>query len=214
MRPFQHAQTSVPNSEDWEKDLEVHEFMDSTKFACADRRHRVVLHHADLGAAIVERAFPNRQDTAQLVRQHIYEDLGRTVSLDDWFEIVDTTRLPSPIHRRIDGGYGKIAEYVSGRLPHSTHLEAKAVCEFLFSPTTYLSIDPLRALPLMMNSCGPMIVRKVFGKPRAMPDGKIVDYGWIAEAAIFTAFGRIPDLREIIDCWDFEPTRKEMATTK
>lgn len=214
MRPFQHAQTSVSNSEDWEKDLEVHEFMDLTKFACADRRHRVVLHHIDLGAAIVDRAFPNRQDTARLVKQHIYEDLGRTVSLNDWFEIVDAKRLPVPIHRRIDGGYGKIAEYVSGRLPHSAHLEANAVCEFLFSPTTYLSVDPLRALPLMMNSCGPMIVRKVFGKPRTMHDGKIVDYGWIAEAAIFTAFGRIPDLREIIDCWDFEPTREEMANTK
>ncbi|MEJ5220143.1 hypothetical protein WG622_17950 [Cognatishimia sp. D5M38] len=214
MRPFQHAQASAPITNDWKKDLAVHEFMDSTKFACADRRHRVVLHHIDLGAAIVARAFPHRQDTAKLVEQHVCEDLGHAVSLEDWFDIVDSARLPSPIHRRVDSGYGKVAQYVSGRLSQSAHPEANAVCEFLFSPTTYLSADPLRALSLMMNSCGPMIVRKVFGKPRTMPDGKIVDFGWIAEAAIFTAFGRIPDLREIIDCWDFEPTRKEMATTK
>lgn len=52
-----------------------------------------------------------------------------------------------------------------------------------------------------------MIVRQVFGPPRELSNSVIVDYAWIAEAAIFTAFGRIPDLGEIVRCWSSEPTK-------
>jgi hypothetical protein len=36
-----------------------------------------------------------------------------------------------------------------------------------------------------------------------------VDFGWIAEAAIFTAFGRIPDLGEVVRCWAEEPVQQK-----
>ena len=49
MRPWQHAKSSARKERDWLADLPIHEFMDSTKAACPDLRHRMILHNADLG---------------------------------------------------------------------------------------------------------------------------------------------------------------------
>jgi hypothetical protein len=73
----------------------------------------------------------------------------------------------------------------------------------------YLGDDAELALPILMNAAGPMIVRRVFGPPRSLEDSRFVDFGWIAEAAIFTAFGRIPDLGEVVRCWAEEPVQQK-----
>ncbi len=58
MRPWQHAKSSARKERDWLIDLPIHEFMDSTKAACPDLRHRMILHNADLGPELTARAFP------------------------------------------------------------------------------------------------------------------------------------------------------------
>jgi hypothetical protein len=213
MRPYQHSISSCrlgPN--DWEHDLPIHEFMDSTKFSCADRRHRVVLHHSDLGGSITARAFPDRTNVRQKVDQHIAEDLGQVVTLADWFRYCQADLMPKPVARRVKDGAAGVAEYVAGRMADTARPAIEAVCSFLFEPLKYLDEDRQCALPLLMNSAGPMIVRRVFGPAKRVSGGGIVDFAWIAEAAIYTAFGRIPDLGEIVRCWVAEPTGPQVET--
>lgn len=208
MRPWQHACSSARNVRPWTSDLDLHEFMDVTKFACADRRHRVVLHHIDLGAEVVSRVFPERTDGSSLVSSHVIEDLGQPATLADWFEYCEAGQLPSPVSRRLADGPKGVAAMVGARHPEWTREAVRKVCEFLFSPTLFLPSQPERALPLFMNAVGPLIVRRVFGPPEPPEDGKtVVDYGWIAEAVIYTVFGRIPDLGDVVRCWTAEPVR-------
>lgn len=211
MRPHQHARSSARGARPWRDDLAVHEFLDVTKFACADRRHRAVLHHLDLGGEIAARAFPERHDIAAIVQQHVVEDLGHPVRFVEWFQLCDVARLPAPVQRRVANGPKGVARLVARRLPPSARTSIEQVCELLFLPLRYLPVESDRALPLLMNCAGPMIVRHMMGPPAELTDGTIVDYGWIAEAAIFTAFGRIPDLGEVVRCWTAEPTRCEAA---
>ena len=201
---------SAGSGRDWADDLPIHEFLDATKFSCADRRHRVVLHHTDLGGAIAARAFPGRTDVEALVSQHVREDLGQEATLSDWFEHCEIERLPKPIYRRIERGPAGIADQIAARLGEADRVALDEVCAFLFEPLTYDE----RALPVLMNCAGPMIVRRVFGPPAHGPSGAMVDYGLIAEAAIFTAFGRIPDLAEIVRCWTAEPVASGRSETR
>ena len=98
---------------------------------------------------------------------------------------------------------------VATRLPKAARPFVDEVCRFLFLPCSYLLETPERALPILMNCAGPMIVRRVFGPATELPDGTIVDHGWIAEAVIYTAFGRVPDLGEIVRCWNGEPVEDQ-----
>ena len=85
MRPFHHARASAARSgRDWREDLAIHEFIDSTKIAFADLRHRMILHSVDLGGELASRAFPRRPDAREIARNHVVEDLGEDRSLSDW----------------------------------------------------------------------------------------------------------------------------------
>lgn len=210
MRPYQHARSSAREgaggARGWRDDLVIHEFLDATKYACADRRHRAVLHHADLGTEITRAAFPDRADVDAIVRRHVEEDLGLPVMLEDWFMLCDADALPRPVARRVAEGADGVATRIATKLPDGVAPAARAVCAFLFRPCAFLCEAPMRALPLLMNCVGPMIVRRVFGPPVEVANGGVIDHGWIAEAAIYTAFGRIPDLGEVVRCWRAEPS--------
>jgi len=207
MRPYQHAISSAATRQEWTDDLPIHEFLDSTKYACADRRHRVVLHHSDLGSEIATRVFPNRKNLEQVIEMHVREDLGRLATLSDWFDCCELMSLPRPVARRVKGGASGVADHIAGRLPKELRECIDDVCSFLFLPLQHVPSIGLQALPILMNSAGPMIVRQVFGPPKEISSGIVVDFAWIAEAAIFTSFGRIPDLGEIVKCWPSEPTK-------
>lgn len=73
MRPWQHARSSAGKDGDWVADLPIHEFMDSTKAACPDLRHRMVLHNTDLGPELAARLFPERADARSIANQGWYK---------------------------------------------------------------------------------------------------------------------------------------------
>jgi hypothetical protein len=217
MRPWQHACSTLGNAAaadtaEWRDALAIHEFLDLSKLACADRRHRIVLHHVDLGAAIAQRAFPAMPEAERRVSQHVLEDLGRQATVADWLDRVDIDRLPQPVRRRVVGGPGGVAELVATRLPQhpSAHSAVQAVAGLLFMPRDYYPSNPTAALALLMNTAGIAIVRRVLGPPRIElhEDQRVaIDFGWIAEAVIMASYGRIPDLRELVDCVREEPVR-------
>lgn len=94
MKPLLHSKSSVKkyggSLEDY---MPIHDFMDSTKSAMADVRHRAVLHSA-FGIFIVEKVFGTHFKNSQgkdvsvrdVAEDHIIEDLGFIPSLENYMQ--------------------------------------------------------------------------------------------------------------------------------
>jgi hypothetical protein len=92
MKPHLHAKSSVNRYggvlEDY---IKIHNYMDNTKSAMADHRHRAIL-HSSYGIFIVEDVFgvtiTNSEGHVVSVRDiaedHVIEDLGFIPSMENW----------------------------------------------------------------------------------------------------------------------------------
>jgi hypothetical protein len=91
VKPYLHSQVSVKNwggsPEDY---LAIHDFIDSSKAAMPDMRHRAILHSA-FGIFICERVFGHFIEVAgrkvqvrDIAEQHVIDDLGRIPTLEDY----------------------------------------------------------------------------------------------------------------------------------
>jgi hypothetical protein len=208
MRPWQHAKSSSAPDRTWTDDLPIHEFLDSTKASCADRRHRLVLHHVDLGASIAARVFPERDDVPTVVRKHVIEDLRAPCTLEQWMTCCNRDRLATPLARRLEVGMDGIVDLICQRMPTGCRDAVEDVVDLLFLPTRFCPSHPEKSLAVLMNAAGPAIARRVFGPPaerHVSGQTVIVDFSWIAEAVIFAMYGRIMDLGEVARCWEKEP---------
>lgn len=92
MKPIVHARLSAKKYGGTpECYLPIHEFMDSSKSALADVRHRAILHSA-FGCFVVERVFgPTAVNSdgkdycpRDIAEDHILEDLGQIPTLEKW----------------------------------------------------------------------------------------------------------------------------------
>lgn len=92
MKPLQHAQISAKTyGGSWQDYIEVHNFLDSSKAACAHFKHRFLLHHIE-GIELAVKIFgeilvnsENREiETRRLLTDHLIEDVGRVVAVDTW----------------------------------------------------------------------------------------------------------------------------------
>lgn len=107
MKPFLHAKGSVSRwggkPEDY---MPIHDFIDSTKIAMPDLRHRAVLHNA-FGCFLVERLFGHtitnsdgrEVSTRDIAENHIIEDIGFLPSLEDWLDDIPIQKWHGGIHR-------------------------------------------------------------------------------------------------------------------
>lgn len=92
MKPLQHAQISQKTHGGfWQDYIVVHSFLDSSKAACAHFKHRFLLHHQEgieLGARILGASVVNNEnktiETRRILTEHLIEDVGRVVSVEDW----------------------------------------------------------------------------------------------------------------------------------
>lgn len=109
MKPLIHSKSSVKKYGGVVEDyLPIHNFMDSTKIALPDARHRAVLHTA-FGCFLVEQLFGvyivNSQgktvSTRDVAEDHIIEDLGfiptmehflRNMKLEPWMSGTERKR--------------------------------------------------------------------------------------------------------------------------
>lgn len=203
MRPFHHARASAHRSAgDWRADLEIHEFIDSTKCAVPDLRHRMILHSVDLGAELAARAFPGRADVREIVRAHVIEDLGEPRTLGDWLASCDHDRLPRPHPRALPLDIEALLEREQERQMLATGAEPQAVLDILMLPTALAPQFGALAWCVLGNSFGPFIVRRLLGAPREV-EGRhgravIFDPAWCAEAMIHQVFRTIPELRSVV----------------
>ncbi|MDQ3748831.1 MAG: hypothetical protein M3367_07445 [Acidobacteriota bacterium] len=92
MKPLQHAQISQKtHGGKWQDYIAVHSFLDSSKASCAHFKHRFLLHHREgieFGARIFGANIINSEnktiETRQILTEHLIEDVGRIVSVEDW----------------------------------------------------------------------------------------------------------------------------------
>lgn len=94
MKPHIHSSISVRKWGGCPSDYqEIHDFLDISKMASADMRHRMLLHHS-LGCYILEKCFgltiTNSDGKEVSVRDiaegHILDDLGCIPSFDKWIQ--------------------------------------------------------------------------------------------------------------------------------
>lgn len=96
-KPLIHAKSSARKyGGDFNDYLEIHNFMDSSKSAIADVRHRAIL-HSSFGIFIAERVFGTyiinsdgkEISVRDIAEQHVIEDLGFIPSMNRWFQTME-----------------------------------------------------------------------------------------------------------------------------
>lgn len=101
MKPLDHSNRSVKRYGGELGDyIEVHEFLDMTKAAHPDMRHRALLHNA-MGPFIAVRVFGRTitnsvgkvVDVRQICEDHIIEDLGRIPTVSDFLDLIPTEHM-------------------------------------------------------------------------------------------------------------------------
>jgi hypothetical protein len=206
MRPWQHAKSSARKDRNWIGDLPIHEFMDSTKVACPDLRHRMILHNTDLGPELAARAFPDRHDARQVALQHVAEDLGCSPTLADWLEGCDAERLPRPLHRRLPLALDDLPARITSAQGLRDDDGPRAVLDLLLLPVRLAGPG---ALGVLLNGVGPAMARSVIGPPCEVPgrnaERAVFDPAYAAETVIQWIFGKIPSLIEVVSAVSHPP---------
>lgn len=95
MKPLEHAQRSAKRYGGTTADyLDIHEFLDQTKAAHPDMRHRAILHNS-MGTFIVSQAFgeirkvgDREVSVRQIAEDHIVEDMGRLPSVSEFISLI------------------------------------------------------------------------------------------------------------------------------
>jgi hypothetical protein len=199
MQPWRHAKSAARRlGGAWQDYLDIHEFLDLSKMACVDLRHRIVLHNIDFGLALTKMAFPGREHCADIVTHHLREDLGETPLLEEWLQTADRPLRSSPRRPDLDALVRAAAETVG----LDDEGPVRGVLDLLLSPARFCRTNSAFAESLLMNSFGPVLVRRMLGPARAIKrsDGAetIFDPSWVAEGLIVAHFGRIPSLSETL----------------
>lgn len=93
-KPWIHAKSSARKFGGEPEDyLDIHDFMDSTKAALADVRHRAILHNS-FGCFIAEKVFGTVRTNSDgkeysprdVAEQHILEDMGHIPTIERWLK--------------------------------------------------------------------------------------------------------------------------------
>ena len=101
MKPLDHARNSVRRYGGDISDYQpIHEFLDMTKAAHPDMRHRAILHNS-MGPFIAAQVFGLSVtnvdgkicDVRQIVEDHIIEDLGRLPTVSEFLNMIPVENM-------------------------------------------------------------------------------------------------------------------------
>ena len=138
MRPYQHAVSSAAAlGGRWQDYLAIHEFLDSTKAACSDMRHRMILHSVDFGGALTAMLFPDRDDIDRIVCQHVVEDIGAARTLSEWLQLCRRAQMPRfhPEALPIDAERMVVEETRRSGIRDDAYI--RKICALLMLPMTF-----------------------------------------------------------------------------
>lgn len=92
MKPYYHALSSAKKyggtSEDY---MDIHDFMDSSKGAIADNRHRALTHNSWFLSNVLERVFGSTR-TNSAGRVYCVRDIGEQHVLEDFGGVIPTAQ--------------------------------------------------------------------------------------------------------------------------
>src|SRR5262245_13359145 len=97
----------------------------------------MILHSVDFGAELAARALPDHPGARAIARDHVIEDLGRAVVLEEWLERCDLRRLPRPRGLARAGGVEAIVEAERERQLLGSPAHVEAVLELLRLPLSF-----------------------------------------------------------------------------
>ena len=157
MKPLQHAQISAKKyGGNWQDYIELHSFLDSSKAACAHFKHRFLLHHAEgieIAVQIFGETIVNSDgkivSTERLLTEHLIEDVGKIVSVEDWANDL----FPN----RNDSIYKFLAKKRQQIESDSVRGEAELFKAFNLSEMDITAIKDFPAFPLK-NSAHPVAI--------------------------------------------------------
>jgi hypothetical protein len=203
MNPIYHARSSAHrHGGHWRDYVAVHSFFDQSKAAFPSVQHRVFLHTTDFGRAAAVATFGNTlqltgggsASVEELVDQHLREDLGFRVTMDDWLNKLDPPEWAVRSRRR--RMHPKIARFVDNPTEAAAATWGGAAADYapvlavLKLPTT-LSPHPLARL-VTMNSLGIFVAERIVGEAIETADGHIVPTRLVAERMVQAEMGLIP----------------------
>ena len=185
MKPLQHAQISQKTYGGcWRDYIEIHSFLDSSKAACAHFKHRFLLHHREgieLGVKIFGEIITNSEnreiETRRLLTDHLVEDVGRIVTVEDWAQDLLPQKENSAFYRFLTKKREQIerdettSENELLRAFHLGESDARRIKEFLRFPLSDSSHPA--ALLVSHNSFGVFVAEKLVGHAFAKNGGKV-----------------------------------------
>jgi hypothetical protein len=205
MKPLQHAQISAHryggNWQDW---YALHDWFDQTKKLFPSMQHRLFL-HSDFGGYLARQVFGEQLEiggvgtlpTAEVVRDHQIEDLGRVVPLAEWLnELEDSAlcraseqalRYQSPTEQQLVAN----PLTVLARRYGGNEDEYQALVTFFDEPGRFAEKDS-RSRWVLHNSLGIYLLEEVFGKVLTLSDGRLVSTRSIGEDLVKARLGFIP----------------------
>jgi hypothetical protein len=200
MKPLAHARLGqTRNGIPWQKTIQLHTWLDSSKASFASVQHRALLHHA-LGAQIASRIFADvehegvRKSASELIADHVIEDLGDVVPVSNWLDIIPIEALAK---RRVD-------RHRQNVLILQEDPAKGAAALWGGQPEDYLPLIDFFALPeqasqghpharaLWHNSFGPFLAEMVLGPALELNNGRLVATRTVAEDLILARAGWIP----------------------
>ena len=190
MKPLQHAQISAKTyGGNWTDYIEVHSFLDSSKAACAHFKHRFLLHHAEgieLGVKIFGETILNGEghkiSTRRILTEHLIEDVGRIVSVEDWaqsllpdsnnsfYKFLANYKFLAKKREQIEAGAVRGERELLSNTFGLTDETTASVKEFLTFPLKN-SVHPV-ALLVSHNSFAIFLAEKIFGYAFAKKGGE------------------------------------------
>ena len=200
MKPLQHSQISAKTYRGvWADYIELHNFLDSSKAACAHFKHRFLLHHVE-GIELAARLFGEQIENSEgqvvsarrILTDHLIEDVGSIVSVEDWARDL-MPRNDAPFYQFLTRKRGQIeAGEIKGEkeLLNAFNLADKDICaikSFLDFPLRN-SAHPAAVL-FSHNSFAIFLAEKLFGvafvKKNSKPNRKIYKNQLVATREVF-----------------------------
>jgi hypothetical protein len=174
MKPLQHAQISAKKYGGcWQDYIELHSFLDSSKAACAHFKHRFLLHHAEgieIAVLIFGETIVNSDgqiiSTKSLLTDHLIEDVGKIVSIEDWANDLFPTSNES-VYKFLAKKRNQIeSDFVKGetellRALNLSEADISAIKDFLKFPLK--NSDHPAAILFSHNSFAIFLAEKIFG---------------------------------------------------
>ena len=190
MRPYHHSKASVSRyGGQWQDYLEIHSLIDSSKTGCSNLKHRMILHNVDLTAELFKNKFGS--NFSNILADHINEDIGKPVSLQDWLRFCDKRHMPK-LQNLISKDDFIEKEIQRSKVNAPDHISQ--VYDLITLPMKYAGVYGDISLSILGNSFGIELVDKIMGGPTEF-ETKIFDPGWCAESLVYTFFKGIPDIR-------------------